>query len=224
MFIYVLVCKESLKLYVGQHKGESLQRYLQQKDWQAHHYSGKRSHLYAAMRKHPRETWSIWPLVSNVQTRAELDELEKHFIRVLKTQHPDVGYNICDGGEGFTGPHTKAECRRISKRMKAQWAAGWQGVRGKKHSEEWKRQASVRKKQYKPTAETKQKISATLTGHGVSDAMRDRMREIGKQLVGEKNPFFGKHHSEESNRRNAEAHRKPWSAARRAAYEASKSL
>ena len=61
MFIYVLVCKESLKLYVGQHKGESLQRYLQQKDWQAHHYSGKRSHLYAAMRKHPRETWSIWP-------------------------------------------------------------------------------------------------------------------------------------------------------------------
>jgi hypothetical protein len=122
MFIYVIVCSESLKLYVGQHKGESLKRYLQQKHWQAHHYSGKRSHLYAALRKHPRETWSIWPLVSDVQIRAELDELEQHFIRVLKTQHPDVGYNICEGGEGFTGPHTGRWRQETLARVRDYWA------------------------------------------------------------------------------------------------------
>ena len=104
MFVYLIVCNESLKLYVGQHKGNNLQKYLQTKLSNARRNSGTRAHLFAAMRKHPKETWSIHPLVSGIESKAELDELEKHFIRVLKTQHPDVGYNICDGGEGYTGP------------------------------------------------------------------------------------------------------------------------
>ena len=114
MFIYVIVCSETLKIYVGQHKKNDLGKYLSQKFYDAHHYSGKRSHIYAAMRRHPRESWSIHPLVSGVESRTELDELEKHFIRVLKTQHPEVGYNICDGGEGFTGTFTEASLRKMS--------------------------------------------------------------------------------------------------------------
>ena len=118
MFIYVIVCVKTLKLYVGQTKKVSLTRYLQQKWWQAHHYSAARSHLLAAMRKHPRDSWSIHPLVSGVESKAELDELEKHFIRVLKAQHPDVGYNICDGGEGHTGPHTEKWKQSMRLKMK----------------------------------------------------------------------------------------------------------
>jgi NUMOD3 motif len=114
MVIYGIVCSESLKLYIGQHKNDDLTRYFQQKWYDAHRYSGKRSHLYAALRKHPRETWSIWPLVSGIEVKAELDALEKHFIRVLKTQHPDVGYNLCDGGEGRTGPHSEATKHKLS--------------------------------------------------------------------------------------------------------------
>lgn len=102
MFVYVIVCSESGKLYIGQHKGNNLQKYLQTKfsDARQEGRSEGRSHLYRAMRKHPRETWSIWPLVSGIESKSEMDELEKHFIHVLKAQHPDVGYNICDGGEG----------------------------------------------------------------------------------------------------------------------------
>jgi hypothetical protein len=122
MFIYVIVNSETLKIYVGQHKGESLTRYLQQKWWDAHYYSGKRSHLYAAMRKYPKEFWSIHPLVSGVETRAELDEIEKHYIKVLKTQHPDVGYNICDGGEGFSGPHSEEAKQKLGSIVREQWA------------------------------------------------------------------------------------------------------
>jgi hypothetical protein len=122
MFIYVIVCDESLKLYVGQHKGEDLGKYLSRKFWDAnHHTSGKRSHLYAAMRKYPRECWSIHPLVSDVGTRNELDILERHYIKVLKCQHPRIGYNICDGGEGFTGHHTKAVCQKMSAKIKASY-------------------------------------------------------------------------------------------------------
>ena len=119
MFIYVIVCSETLKLYVGQHKQNDLGKYLSKKFWDARHATTKRSHLYNAMRKHPRASWSIHPLVFGVETRAELDVLEKHFIRVLKTQHPDVGYNICAGGEGFTGPHSASAKRKISRAMTA---------------------------------------------------------------------------------------------------------
>jgi len=207
MFIYVIVCSKTLKIYIGQHKGKDLQHYLQQKLYEARNHLKVRSHLYAAMRKYPRKSWSIHPLVSDVQTRTELDELEKHYIRVLKTQHPDVGYNICDGGEGFTGPHTKAECQRISKRMKAQWAGGWQGMRGKKHTKEWKQHASARMNDRTISEETKHRISETLMGHKVAEETRQKQSAAKKVLVGEKNPFFGKHHLEESKRKNAEAHR-----------------
>jgi exopolysaccharide biosynthesis predicted pyruvyltransferase EpsI len=113
MFIYVIVNSETLKIYVGQHKGTNLQKYLQTKQSNACHNSGTRSHLFAAMRKYSKESWSIHSLVSDVATRAELDEMERHFIRVLKAQHPDVGYNICDGGEGFTGPHSDESKQKL---------------------------------------------------------------------------------------------------------------
>lgn len=106
MFVYLIVCSKSLKIYVGQHKGDNLKKYLQTKLSDAKRQLTRRSHLFNAMRRHPYESWSIWPLVSGIETRAELDEIEKHFIRVLKAQHPDIGYNICAGGEGFTGEFT----------------------------------------------------------------------------------------------------------------------
>lgn len=121
MFVYVIVCNESLKLYIGQHRGTNLRQYLQQKLSEARRGFAGRSHLYNAMRKYPQDTWSIWPLVSDIETRAELDEIEKHFIRILKTQHPAVGYNICRGGEGFTGPHSDAAKKKLSITSKRAW-------------------------------------------------------------------------------------------------------
>jgi hypothetical protein len=123
MFVYVIVNSETLKIYIGQHKHKDLGKYLSRKFWDAnHHTTGTRSRIYASMRKHPREVWSIHPLVSDLQTRCEVDELEQHYISALNTQNPEVGYNICDGGEGFTGPHT-AEWRKESlERLQAYWA------------------------------------------------------------------------------------------------------
>jgi hypothetical protein len=106
MFVYVIVCSETQKIYIGQHKRDDLRHYLQQKWYEAHNNVKRRSHLYAAMRRHSRETWSIHSLVSGIETRAEVDALEKHFIRALNTQHPEVGYNICAGGEGLAGEFT----------------------------------------------------------------------------------------------------------------------
>lgn len=235
MFIYVIVNSETLKIYVGQHKGPSLQWYLARKFYDAnHHTSGTRSHLYAAMRRDRRELWSIHSLISGIETRKELDELEKHFIRVLKTQHPDVGYNICDGGEGFTGPHseeTKQKLRELrhseetrhkrSESLLAYYAAGGQaGMKGKKHSAKWLAMQQEWLKDVHPTPESCEKLRQANLGKKKTPEQRQHASEIRKgTMVGVANPFFGRRHSTESKRKNAEAHRKPWSAARRAAYD-----
>jgi len=121
MFIYVIVNSENLKLYVGQHKGESLERYLGQKWSEAQRLLSRGSHLYNAMRKYSRESWSIHPLISGIDERKELDERERHYIRVLKTQHPEVGYNFCDGGEGRMGPHSDETKKKIKEHNAKYW-------------------------------------------------------------------------------------------------------
>lgn len=48
----------------------------------------------------------------------EICEQEKILIKALCAQHPDIGYNICRGGEGFTGPHSEISKRKTSKSLR----------------------------------------------------------------------------------------------------------
>ena len=158
MFVYVIVCSESMKIYVGQHKGDDLQHYLQQKMYEARKRLKSRSHLYAALRKYPRETWSIHALMHH-STRDDLDYWERHFIRVLKTQHPDVGYNICDGGEGFTGLHSEKAKRKIGDKSRA-WRASLTGQQRQEHN----RKTGDAQKGKVIAPESIEKMRAALTG------------------------------------------------------------
>lgn len=99
MFIYVIVCSETLKIYIGQHKGNNLQKYLQQKISHAVHGEAPGSHLYRAMRKYPRDVWSIHSLISDLSTREECDYWERVLIKATHVQHIHVGYNLGPGGE-----------------------------------------------------------------------------------------------------------------------------
>jgi hypothetical protein len=118
MFIYVIVCGETLKIYIGQHSGNNLQKYLQTKFSNAKRNPGSRSHLFAAMKAYPKGSWSIHPLVSDVATRTELDELERHFVRVLNARHSAVGYNLRPGGEHRKGSPPEIVRRRMSEGAK----------------------------------------------------------------------------------------------------------
>ena len=74
------------------------------------------------MRKHPRDAWSIHALRSDIQTREELDQTEKDFIKFLRSQDPEFGYNICRGGEGFTGPHSEETRKKSGEASDKRWA------------------------------------------------------------------------------------------------------
>jgi hypothetical protein len=123
MLIYLIVNHVTWKIYVGQHKGNNLQKYLQQKLSQAWYElkrgCGGSSYLFRSMRKHPKDVWSIHPLLSDIQTKVELDQHEKLLIKALAAQNHEIGYNICRGGEGFTGPHSEESKNKTSKSLKA---------------------------------------------------------------------------------------------------------
>jgi group I intron endonuclease len=122
MFIYLIVNHITGKYYVGQHKGGNLKKYLTSKIWDALHSRNLRSYLYASIRKHGAENFSIHALLSDIQTKTELDQKEKDFISFLKSQDPDYGYNICRGGEGFTGPHSEGAKKKNSEASKLMWS------------------------------------------------------------------------------------------------------
>lgn len=122
MFIYLIVNHETGKYYVGQHKGQSLKKYLQQKFHHAKTGISEHSRLFRSMRAHPDPSvWSIHALRSDIQTKPELDQTEKDFIKFLRSQDPDYGYNICRGGEGFTGPHAQKSKKEIGLASTKRW-------------------------------------------------------------------------------------------------------
>jgi hypothetical protein len=92
MFIYKIINTVNGKIYVGQHKGEDLQHYLQRKFYAAEHLLKVRSHLYAAIRKYGRDAFTIEPLVQGDMSKAVLDSFEILYIAALDSRNCEVGY------------------------------------------------------------------------------------------------------------------------------------
>jgi hypothetical protein len=147
MFIYLIANHDTGKYYIGQHKGNSLKKYLQTKFSDARHGRGGSSRLFNSMRKHPfPSAWSIHALRSDIQTKEELDETEQEFIKFLRSQNPEYGYNIRQGGGGLTSEDAKRIAKnrladprflpKLSKALKRAWSVHETQV---KHSESAKK-------------------------------------------------------------------------------------
>jgi hypothetical protein len=200
MFIYLIVNHVTGKYYVGQHKGKNLQRYLGQKLSGAMAGLYPNTYLFRSMRKHPKEAWSIHALLSDVQTKTELDQYEKDFIEFLRARVSEYGYNICRGGEGFTGPHTSSTRKRISIGSKRVWAslsAAEREDRGKKLEGHYvsplRIAALIARNKLGPSPQTLQNLRDSHLGVGRSEASCEKQSQ---SVTGEKNHFYGKHHSE----------------------------
>ncbi len=197
MFIYMIVNHATGKYYVGQHKGINLRKYLQQKFHHAQRGVSGNSRLFNSMRKHPDPlVWSIHALRSDINIRKELDELEKDFIAFLRAQDPEYGYNICRGGEGFTGPHTPEFGINHSRVMKEMW----------KQPEFIKRMAARKPGRLgiRWTTEERDKLSISHLGKKLT-AGAVQKRTKTRKSKGIRSPMLGKTHSEETRRKMSEA-------------------
>ena len=123
MFVYAIINRESRKVYIGKTITLDLKAYLRHKVWSAltGRYKG-RSHLFAAMRKHSSDAWSIHSLISCLTTEWQLNLWEKALIYAFDSTNPKVGYNLCQGGEGHTGYLSLETRTRMSKTRKLMWS------------------------------------------------------------------------------------------------------
>ena len=170
-YIYVITNNKNNKLYIGKTTRTPMHRYIDHM-----RYSKPISEsdtFHRDIKEFGRDSFMVFTLMSEVPND-KLDFWERHFISKYNTCK--YGYNNTLGGGGILGyNHTENTKRRISN--------------------------SVNSPQYKEkvyTPERNHKISVALTGREFSKEHKDKISAIAKTRYGDKNPFFGKHHSEET--------------------------
>ena len=195
-YIYLNTDLKTGKQYTGQHHYD--------KEELDPNYHGSGVLWIGVLKKRPKELIKE-EYIKTCYSQEELDESEKYYTKLFNTLYPN-GYNLTDGGKGFV--HCEETKRKISEANKGrhrseEYKRKFCGENnpnyGKHLSEETRRKISEAQKGKHHSEESKRKISETHKGKKRSDETRRKISEARKGLCyGEKNPFYGKHHSEET--------------------------
>lgn len=101
-YIYLTTNKQSGTKYIGQKKGKFNPDYL-----------GSGVALKDAIVKYGRENFKV-KLLSEAETREELNLLEAKVIKEQNAMHSDHYYNLAPGGDAWGCPHTPETRKKIS--------------------------------------------------------------------------------------------------------------
>ena len=173
-YIYLIIDLTNWKKYVGQHH-----YHLEKLD---SNYHGSGHIIKMIYKKRPETLKEVY--LKTCYTQEELDEWEKYYIKFYDTLYPN-GYNLEEGGRG--GVPSEDARRKMSEAKKGKPAHN----KGKPMSEEQKKKLSEANKG-KPSNKK---------GIPLSEETRRKISENHCDCSGEKGPFYGKHHSEESKRK-----------------------
>jgi group I intron endonuclease len=232
MLIYLITNTINGKQYIGQ------TLCTPEKRWREHVYnaSGNKQRsaypLYHAIRKYGAAAFCISTLDA-AQSQEELNQKEIEYIEAYQTLSREFGYNRHEGGNKPPShtPESRAKAAKSNtgqkrteetKQRMSHAQKGKPKKRGYRHSEESIRRMSESQKErcrlrggsrlgLKSSPEHCQRISAALTGKKASEETRRKLSLVHT------NP------SDEARQNMSRAHLgKPWSAKRRAAWEAKK--
>jgi len=188
MKVYCIENKLTGKKYIGVTKGEINRRYKQHKQIAKNPGSPKHCYIHSAMLKHGLENFIVYPL-DEANTKEELFEKEKHWIKTLDTKNN--GYNETDGGEGSWGwKPTEEQRKNNSERIKKYFLNNpeakehlsnkskehWNKLSGKERIEKIGQfnknkigNQNAKGKTWKLSDEAKKKISDARKGYKMSD-------------------------------------------------------
>jgi group I intron endonuclease len=183
--IYAIRHIESGRMYIGsafdgdtRHSGVG--RRLRQHLWHLDNKSHHNEYLQRAYDKYGREAFELI-LLEEVVDDDRLIEREQHWL----DSNTEVRYNLAPVAGGTSG-------YRWSEESKAAVSGENHHFYGHTHTEESKRKISENRKGL--TAKEKHH----LWGTGHTEETCKKMSESHKLLIGDKNPFYGKSHSEET--------------------------
>jgi group I intron endonuclease len=117
MHIYQITNTTNGKIYIGQHTGNDLEKYLYGNVRDAFKGSDGKPALFSAIRKYGRGSFKIESLVrvpdfdDKDLAQEQLNRLERFFIRTENSRNRNFGYNIAEGGEGVSSLSWTPEMR-----------------------------------------------------------------------------------------------------------------
>lgn len=189
MYIYKILNNINGKIYIGKTEKSIEDR------WKKHLLCVKNKvnrYLYDAMNKYGIDNFSISE-IEKCNSREELNEREKYWIKLYNSINKDFGYNMQEGGLGGKQPQDIIDRVRLKKK-------------GFRHSETTKLKMSTSKKgkhNHFQSNDTKKKLSIivkNLWSKGILNSRNNSMR--GK--VGKEHHFYGRHHTLESKKKMSE--------------------
>lgn len=178
--IYLVTNLINDKKYVGQSIKNHSRNYLTR--WKEHIPTESQKHLdrlACAIKHYGVENFDVM-LIEDDIPEFKIDELEMYYIEYYNTFYKNnCGYNMTLGGQGIHGyTHTEETLKKISESSKIKW-------------DDWKAHPEILEAR-------NLKISNKLKGKVFSESHKRKLAEIAHTRTGEKNSFYGKHHTEES--------------------------
>lgn len=194
-YVYIVTNVINKKQYVGDHSTNDLNDT----------YLGSGLAILRAIRKYGDKNF-IREILETFDTKNEAFTAQEKYIIQYNTLRPN-GYNISPkGGHNVKDCFSEESKRKISKNRSG--IASWN--KGKKYSEEQKQ-----KMQKPKSALHKEHLSKALKGRepwnkdktGVcSIETREKLSTNAKKRIGNKNPFFGKKHSDKTRKKMVDNH------------------
>lgn len=151
-YIYITINNINNKKYIGMHKSAFIDK----------RYIGSGKIIKQAIKLYGRNNFEC-KILDTAETRKELCEKEKFWIKKENAVEDPMFYNIASGGDGGDIITNFSEERKLEYRNKM-------------------RQSCLGKNK----------------GRTHSDSVKRRLSECAKKRIGDKNPFFGKNHSEKT--------------------------
>lgn len=172
MYIYLITNSKNEKCYVGKTSRTAERRW---KDNVSKAKAGSKTHFHQAVRKYGAENFKT-EVLCKVRHPEHMNSMERHFIILLNTMG-EFGYNITPGGDGV------AAGTKLTEEHRAKLSAAH---KGKPNSGHFKKGQIPHTKGKSLSAETRNKISASVSKSLVGNTHRSgkpHSAEIKKRIA-----------------------------------------
>ena len=175
--VYLHKNKINNKIYVGQTSQKPQYRWNNGKGYESC------PRFYNAIQKYGWDNFEHIILYTNL-TLEEANCYQQIIIEKLKTNDPNFGYNILDGGTNYH--HTEQQKLKQGQKIKEKWK-----------DQEYRQRVSNGLKEKWKDESYRQKVIEGISGQ--------KSHFYGSNKKGQNNPMFGRHHSEETKKKISQA-------------------